>query len=919
MKDSNIHCFGFSETWLNENVDTQLLSIPNYSCIRLDRLWSENNVSPKKGGGVCCYIKSGLNFSDSELSQLNKSTKNIEMQWISLNQPYMKKIVLCNLYRPPSGNTETFCEDLFAAYDSLNHMFNHDTDVFILGDFNINYRDPNRTGFNNLKWFEQHSGLTQKIKDITRFSNNNSCIDLIFTNSDEISQCGTLDLNISDHQPIFITRKHKPKIKEKLNFLGRSYLDLDEQTFCTELLDHEWENLYNIKNVDVAWDYYLGIIYEIIDLMCPLKEFNIKNKKDPWITNEMLESIRDKDILLRRAKLSNRDEDWEQARRARNIVNTNIKNLKADFIKTNLNEHQGDSKKFWKDIQNKFPPKNKTNLRKYTLKNNNGEMIFDPKTASNLINDFFTSIGPKLAQTFNRNWLFHGTLIDDQMDNMSVTEEEVILLCKEINTNKSSAIENLSANILKLAFITLSKQLTYVFNLSLGTATVPKSWKNATVTPLFKAGDVSQCNNYRPISVLPLPGKILEKIVHKRLNTFFEANNILNPNQGGFRKNQSTTNTTAKFLDSIYESINNKEFSIATYIDFSKAFDTVPHDILLKKLKLYGVRGKNLKWIKSYLTNRKQKTFFNNVASNYALITCGVPQGSVLGPLLFLIYINDLVDVIENCNTFLYADDTVLVSSARNIHDAHRSMQHDLDNITNWCKSNRLTLNIKKTKSMIFGSKHKIKRIHAPRLQMNDIPLDYVTTYKYLGITADQTLNFNLNLNQIIKTVSYKLSLLSKLKVYISTEAAIQVYKSMVVPYFDYGDILYHCASVKLLDKLQKLQNRGLKICFGQGCELTIHEMHVRSNLALLEHRRVQHVYTFMYKQQTNLDIIDARDIRTRAHDATLYITNRPLCEKYKKNVFYYGARLWNHLPVKERKIDTYVNFKNVQKRKALY
>ena len=260
----------------------------------------------------------------------------------------------------------------------------------------------------------------------------------------------------------------------------------------------------------------------------------------------------------------------------------------------------------------------------------------------------------------------------------------------------------------------------------------------------------------------------------------------------------------------------------------------------------------------------------------------------------------------------------MLISTARNIYDAHRSMQRDLDNITNWCKSNKLSLNIKKTKSMIFGSKHKIKRLHVPILHMNEIPLDYVTTYKYLGITTDQTLNFNSNIKQIIKTVSYKLSLLSKLKVYISTEAAIQVYKSMIIPYFDYGDVLYHCSSTNLLDKLQKLQNRGLKICFGQGTDLSILEMHVRSNISLLQNRRVQHVYTFMYKQQTNYDIIDARDIRTRAHDAILFITNRPFCEKYKSNVFYYGARLWNELPVYERKIDTYENFKNVQKRKAL-
>ena len=588
-------------------MDMRLLSIPNYTCIRSDRAWSEDNINPKKGGGVCCYIKSELNFSDSELFHLNKSTKNIEMLWVTLNQPNTKKIAICNLYRPPTGNIEVFCDSLYDTYETLNNTFNHEIEIFIMGDFNINYRDPNRAGYNNLKWFEQQTGLSQKIKKITRFSTNDSCLDLIYTNSKIISKNGVLDFNISDHQPIFITRKHESKVKEKLNFLGRSYLDLDEQMFCNELIDHDWEMLYDIKNVNIAWDYFLNKIYDVINIMCPLKEFHIKNKKDPWITNEILESIRDKDVLLRRAKITNNIGDWEIARQARNRVNMNIKNVKADFIKDNLDQHQSDSKRFWKDIQNILPKKNKSNQRNYTLKDNNGELVFDPKSASDLINEYFTNIGPKLAQSFNSNWLFRGTTCDHVMDNMVVTEDEIISLCKEINTNKSSAIENLSSNILKLSFLTLSKQLTYIFNLSLNSAIVPKTWKIATVTPLFKAGYVLQCNNYRPISVLPLPGKLLEKIVHRRLNVFFELNNTLNPNQGGFRKNQSTTNTTAKFLNTIYEAINNKEYSIATYIDFSKAFDTVPHDILLKKLKIYGIKGKNLRWIKSYLTNRKQK------------------------------------------------------------------------------------------------------------------------------------------------------------------------------------------------------------------------------------------------------------------------------------------------------------------------
>ena len=178
--------FGISESWLNVNFDDRLLAIPKYTCIRLDRSWSENEIHAKRGGGVCCYIKSDLIFSDSELSHLNKSTRNIEMLWITLNQPKMKTIIICNLYRPPTGNIADFCEVLHDSYNTIIDMYNREIEVYILGDFNINYHDTNRIGHNNIMWFEERSGLKQLTKNATRFSHNKSCIDLIYTNSKHV-------------------------------------------------------------------------------------------------------------------------------------------------------------------------------------------------------------------------------------------------------------------------------------------------------------------------------------------------------------------------------------------------------------------------------------------------------------------------------------------------------------------------------------------------------------------------------------------------------------------------------------------------------------------------------------------------------------------------------------------------------------
>ena len=219
------------------------------------------------------------------------------------------------------------------------------------------------------------------------------------------------------------------------------------------------------------------------------------------------------------------------------------------------------------------------------MKNSNGQIIENPKQILNEMNTFFTSIGPNLARDMRDPWIYEGVTIENKMADLNTDQDEVLKLLKEININKSSAIKHLSSKILKPAFILLVHQLTFIHQLCFRNNIFPDTWKKAIVTPLPKEGDMSQCTNYRPISQLPLPGKILEQIIHNRIDLFCNRNVILNENQGGFRKNHSTISTVASFTDNLYTAINNNKFSLATFIDFSKAFDTVNHEILIKKVR----------------------------------------------------------------------------------------------------------------------------------------------------------------------------------------------------------------------------------------------------------------------------------------------------------------------------------------------
>ena len=235
---------------------------------------------------------------------------------------------------------------------------------------------------------------------------------------------------------------------------------------------------------------------------------------------------------------------------------------------------------------------------------------------------------------------------------------------------------------------------------------------------------------------------ILKQILHSRINCHCEENNILNENQGGFRKNCSTISTVALYTNKLFNAINKKNISIATYIDFSKAFDTVDHHILLLKLGKIGIKGNTLS---------------------------GVPQGSFLGPLLFLLYINDLCEVIEKCSTFPYANDTVLVTSEPDIYTAHMNLQNDLNNVANWCKGNKWSINIKETKSMVIGTRSMVKRRPViPQLKIDNQTMDFVFQYKYLGIIINETLSLQNHLKNTIKIVSHKIFLLHKIRTYIT-------------------------------------------------------------------------------------------------------------------------------------------------------
>ena len=366
---------------------------------------------------------------------------------------------------------------------------------------------------------------------------------------------------------------------------------------------------------------------------------------------------------------------------------------------------------------------------------------------------------------------------------------------------------------------------------------------------MHKGGQKNQINNFRPISLLPLPGKLIEKIVHKRITTYLNINNILNVNQNGFRANHSTQDTVAKFTDDIALNINNNKCTLATFIDFRKAFDTVNHNILLQRIESIGIKNNVLHWLRSYLHNRKQVVVANGYTSNQGTVTCGVPQGSTLGPLLFLLYINNINKNFIHSKIKLFADDTVLYTSSTIVDDAKDQLQTDLDILDLWCRQHKLSINTNKTKTVLFGTRRFNNNITCTNLAIAGDEIMFVDEYKYLGIILDKNLTYSKHIKYIQGLAAHKIYMLSKIRSCINQSTAIQIYKTKILPYFDQGDILYIDAFQKDRTKLQKLQNRALRICLNANNRHHIANLHNTTNIPYLSDRRSYHlnVYAYMY------------------------------------------------------------------------
>ena len=485
-----------------------------------------------------------------------------------------------------------------------------------------------------------------------------------------------------------------------------------------------------------------------------------------------------------------------------------------------------------------------------------------------------------------------------------VTDDECVSMINDLN-NVGTVLSSISVNVLKYHKYQLAPIISSAINFSFSIGEFPDVLKVATITPIFKKDDRKLLKNYRPISILPTLSKIYERCLYNRLINFVESNSILHSCQFGFRKNTSTENAVIELTNKIYSSLNLKKHSICVFVDFQKAFDTINHSILFRKLDSYGVRGVVLSLFKSYLTNRKQRVRIGDSYSDLADLKIGVPQGSILGPLLFIIYVNDIFHVPEFGHAILFADDTNIIFSDHSYSNLISKCNTDLEKFRLWCISNTLSINIQKTHYMLFTN-----RLPSCDLSicpsLNGLPLESQNSCLFLGVYLDNKLKFNLHIQHISKKISKSIGIMFKLSKIFPQNVMKSLYYSLVYSYLVYCNCVWGGTFPTHLTGLNVLHKRVIRLI--SNSEYLAHTNNIFHSYGLLKLSELHEFRLILYVYK-NLDKFSTFDSVTRgSNNLRPEFQRLRLCQN---SVNFSGPNCWNNLPPDLRSIGTLLRFKN--------
>ena len=642
--------------------------------------------------------------------------------------------------------------------------------------------------------------------------------------------------------------------------------------------------------------------------MKPHKVKNCKRPYSPWITKSLLASVRKKNKLYRQLLRSPNPTRELQYKSYRNKLTHLIRIAKRHYYDQRFASAKNDLKETWKLI-NEVINKRKCRPPFPSSFRSDGSILTDPVEIANGFCNYFANVGPNLAAKIPPvNSSFHSFLNDQFNESLILkptTVEELNGICMSMKSGKAPGYDDISMYVIKNTFEVVSEPLKNIINLSFSKGIFPDKLKLAKVIPVFKGDEPDLFTNYRPISLLPNFSKFFEKVMHNRLVEFANSHDIFYQLQFGFRKNHSTALSLTYLVNKIATSIDQNEITAGVFLDLSKAFDTLDHQILFEKLEHYGVCGLALQWIKSYFSNRTQFVQINDTRSSEQIIRCGVPQGSILGPLLFILYINDLPKTTRLAECLLFADDTSIFYSNSDPDHVASVMNSELTKISLWMKSNKLSVNIKKTNYVIFKPKQKSVRMSS-QISLDSIPLKQVTEVKFLGIYIDEGLTWKSHISYICKKICKSVGIMYRFRFLLSSNTKKSLYYTLIYPYLTYCTTVWSSTYVTNLNRIFLLQKRAVRAMTNSNHLAPSAPLFAQLNILDIFKVNSFYIAKFMFSYHQRLlpspflnlfptgGQIHNYDTRTSAHF-------RPhTCRTNIKQftILYRGPKIWNALPL---------------------